>query len=693
MQIQAIHIENFGKLKDFDIEFQSGFNRLQGINGWGKTTLAAFIKAMLYGLDYTTKRSLKENERKKYMPWQGGAFGGNMVFSTGGKTYRAERFFGLKDKDDSFSLYSLDTGLESLDFSYRLGEELFHLDKNAFERSCFFVQQDFAASVNDSLNARLSRVEEDAGDMQNYEKAVASLEERMKFYQKTGGRGKLAELIKEQQQNSEELAKCRQKESAVSHWKEEAVNKEKQEQGFDERISKLEKEIQMVQKYETKAARKSQYDMLKKKSEEKENNLKDVQKKLDEKLQHKPLSEEAMDQCRESIFRLESLKEQELEVYKDMKQAESQGKVVQDAFEKVPESGNFLFIIGAFLCIFGISLFAFQKILPGILLFLAGTLLILLGLKNQKDRKNQRAQYEKEVWEAQKAFNKIQEDIKKLQQSKKKLQVDICDILSISKDADSRRIRQAWEQERKNSQEYIRLKQEYLLQREEVLRAYEEFQNFYENFTEEEQKEIVSLEKPEREQLEIRQEIEKCRLERERLQREQSGIWNQIQLLNAEAERIPELMEDAERIGIALKDGRKEYELLEKTVKYLKDARNQFSTRYLGELKEGFCRYLKIMEPEQKAEPSLDVKLKVKMMEAGAARDLEYLSAGWQDLVQIAERLAIVDVLFGQNERDEMPFLVLDDPFVNLDSGKQKRAIELLEKLSEKWQMIYFEKI
>ena len=82
----------------------------------------------------------------------------------------------------------------------------------------------------------------------------------------------------------------------------------------------------------------------------------------------------------------------------------------------------------------------------------------------------------------------------------------------------------------------------------------------------------------------------------------------------------------------------------------------------------------------------MDVKLKLKIREAGASRDLDYFSAGWQDLFQIAERLSVVDALY----KNEQPVLILDDPFVNLDTAKYKRAMELLEALSEKRQMIYF---
>ena len=66
----------------------------------------------------------------------------------------------------------------------------------------------------------------------------------------------------------------------------------------------------------------------------------------------------------------------------------------------------------------------------------------------------------------------------------------------------------------------------------------------------------------------------------------------------------------------------------------------------------------------------MDVKLKLKIREAGASRDLDYFSAGWQDLFQIAERLSVVDALY----KNEQPILILDDPFVNLDVERLRQC-------------------
>ena len=51
MKLLGCHIENFGKLSDLSLDFHEGINVINEANAWGKSTLAAFLKAMFYGLD------------------------------------------------------------------------------------------------------------------------------------------------------------------------------------------------------------------------------------------------------------------------------------------------------------------------------------------------------------------------------------------------------------------------------------------------------------------------------------------------------------------------------------------------------------------------------------------------------------------------------------------------------------------
>ena len=119
MKLIRLEIEGFGKLRDYAMELTDGLNVLCEENGFGKTTLAVFIKAMLYGLPASTKRDLDKNERKKYAPWQGGPYGGYLIFTHEGKRYRLERSFGDSPKNDTFKLTNEDTHRDSCDFTAR----------------------------------------------------------------------------------------------------------------------------------------------------------------------------------------------------------------------------------------------------------------------------------------------------------------------------------------------------------------------------------------------------------------------------------------------------------------------------------------------------------------------------------------------------------------------------------------------
>ena len=224
MRLIRLHVENFGKLQNFDYSFDKGLNVLLQENGWGKSTLAAFIKAMLYGMSASSKQSLDENERKKYMPWQGGAYGGSLEFSTASGKYRIERFFGAKESGDSFVLYDLATNCESNRYSSRIGEELFGIDADGFARTVYLSQHTVVSKGdNNSITAKLGDLLDDVDDIGSFDDAMAALDKRRRYYKMTGERGRIADIEREiaslraqieQLTRSEEM--MRQKESELA---------------------------------------------------------------------------------------------------------------------------------------------------------------------------------------------------------------------------------------------------------------------------------------------------------------------------------------------------------------------------------------------------------------------------------------------------------------------------------------------
>ncbi len=179
MKLISCHIANFGKLKDMTLQFKEGENVILENNGWGKSTLAAFIRAMFYGLSGERKRTETANERRRFRPWQNGVFGGQLTFETQGKTYTVYRVFGDREGHDEFRLIDENTGLVSADFSEKLGEELFKLDRESFMRTVFISQADCETAVTDDIHARISNLTDITGDMKNYDSANAALTTRI----------------------------------------------------------------------------------------------------------------------------------------------------------------------------------------------------------------------------------------------------------------------------------------------------------------------------------------------------------------------------------------------------------------------------------------------------------------------------------------------------------------------------------
>ena len=174
MRLIRCHIENFGKLHDYTIDFEKGANVICEENGWGKSTLAAFIRAMFYGLEGERKRSIEENERKRYTPWRGGVFGGQLTFEVDGKEYTVTRTF---NEQDEFELRDAKTNLISGDYSSKLGEELFKVDRESFMRTVFIGQADCETSVTDDINAKIGNLTDNSNDLNSYEAASARLKD------------------------------------------------------------------------------------------------------------------------------------------------------------------------------------------------------------------------------------------------------------------------------------------------------------------------------------------------------------------------------------------------------------------------------------------------------------------------------------------------------------------------------------
>ncbi len=189
MKLIKCYVENFGTLSEYRHDFTDGVNCILENNSWGKSTLAAFIKAMLYGLPATRASDLSKNERKKYMPWSKGAFGGYLCIEHDGREYRIERSFAKNSKDDILKVTELASGKETDIFGEVPGQTLFGVNASAFERSVFVSKESPKDEKDEGLKsivAKLSGIV-DKSDIENYNSAIKTLDDRRKLYSVTKG--------------------------------------------------------------------------------------------------------------------------------------------------------------------------------------------------------------------------------------------------------------------------------------------------------------------------------------------------------------------------------------------------------------------------------------------------------------------------------------------------------------------------
>lgn len=239
MRLVKCYIENFGLLHAESLSFDKGLNCCCTDNGTGKTTLAAFIEAMLYGIGDTRKQSLDENPRKKYSPWQGGRFGGSLTIEVGNRRYSIERTFGQKAADDTFRLVDADSGNVSDDFGENVGEALFGIDREGFLRTVFLSEKNLQGkNDNRSISAKLSDLVGVDGDVGGFDEALKLLEERRKFYYKKGNTGEIANL-------KERINECDRRIDGIARFEADAAQKkEKLAQLSAERTELAEREKQ-----------------------------------------------------------------------------------------------------------------------------------------------------------------------------------------------------------------------------------------------------------------------------------------------------------------------------------------------------------------------------------------------------------------------------------------------------------------
>ena len=144
--------------------------------------------------------------------------------------------------------------------------------------------------------------------------------------------------------------------------------------------------------------------------------------------------------------------------------------------------------------------------------------------------------------------------------------------------------------------------------------------------------------------------------------------WNRLAEQTAE---IPDLVTRIDCLRAESTAAHANFETLHRTADFLRTAKETLGTRYLGGMQAAFERNL---------------QLSVAVRDGSMTRDLATASRGTRDLLNFSARLALTEVLSAGSEQ---PFLLLDDPFVNLDEVHLQAALSYLRALGREKQILY----
>lgn len=257
MKLLECNITGFGRIQNAHFDFQDGLNSFCEKNGWGKTTFTVFIKSMFYGMEYNPRRK-ELQEREHYHPWNYGTYGGSLTFEIESGTYRIERTFGRTDKEDTFALFDVTTGLSSEDFTENIGEELFEMDRDSFEKSIFVPQDGLKTGMTDSINAKLGNLATARDDINNFDAAVSKIEDARRNYTRNSSKniGKLVKIRQDIRECKEEIEKlpalsdAYEKQSALINERHDTLlDLQKQKQKLANRIAEQSKKEQELGAY------------------------------------------------------------------------------------------------------------------------------------------------------------------------------------------------------------------------------------------------------------------------------------------------------------------------------------------------------------------------------------------------------------------------------------------------------------
>ncbi len=660
MKLLKCYVSSFGKIQDFTYDFSDGLNTLKEENGWGKSTLATFIKAMFYGLN-GLKRSVSDNERLKFKPWnQTSSFGGYVEFEWGQNHYKIERYFGSKESEDSIKLYDLKTGRLYAN-TENLGKRIFQIDEEGFLSTTFFSQKDFQAKSNTSLTAKYNAVCE-AEDSERFDKALLKVEEKAKTYKYRGDKGLISQEKAKLFNLNEEIERVKTAENTANLLRGEIKDLEEKTEAVKSQAGIYAEKVAKAGKIEANNVKKERLAELKKErleSVEKYNNL-------DAFLGGKNISSETVNGYYNCVEELSGISKAQDIIREEINSLEQ--KIEIEKKPKKSKKGVIALVCGIAILIFSIVGFIIN-LLIGIGIGSVGALLTVIGAifslsESKKDDPNA-------------IYRSMLEEKKKQEEQ----------YFAISNDYNLKLSSFARSFGYQNACDYKTLISKVLSAIEERKQQKEKIIQL-DNAIEQISTQLLGEEEQGKENFNLN-ELKQKLLDAQNLYSQKASLLASkkasLKSYIEQVERLSDLESKKAEITERIEEYKNDYEILNLTAEYLKKANDNLKTKYKAPLENSLNKYFALVTGGEK-KVKIDIDLSVTVLETSGEKAVDYYSKGYQNLFEICKRFALTDVLF----TGEKPFIILDDPFFNLDDEKLKKSLDLIKELAKEYQIIYF---
>lgn len=179
MEIKELQIKHFGKFQNQSIRFHGGLNVLYGENEMGKTTLHAFIRAMLFGMEREKGKASKNNEYVLREPWDNPSYyAGTIRFESGKKMYRLSRNF--SENGQTVELFCETDGEELPAGQQQIRQLLDGFNEATFCNTVFVGQRtsETASELADEIRNFVINYQEEGNGELNVKEAISRLKEK-----------------------------------------------------------------------------------------------------------------------------------------------------------------------------------------------------------------------------------------------------------------------------------------------------------------------------------------------------------------------------------------------------------------------------------------------------------------------------------------------------------------------------------